>query len=195
MNKALGVLVEPFSVIKFHKTDFTIWFVFTVFAGQLGIIINIIIRSYSYNTGLFYSIYLDSISGNFYTFVIATVASMLGPLFINFVESERLKFKTLKILALILTIFLLFFTGVIYSATQSKNTTGTHQISLEVDKTQLFLYFISILVCVYIYSIIKLDYHQQEFSHLAFNEKDDKNVDLVVEKSKSIIIDGNGNRL
>lgn len=191
-------IVDPFTVIKHNKADFCIWFIFTIFAGQLGIILNIVIRKYSYNTSLSHSIYLDSITGSFYTFVIATVASMLGPLFINIVNSERLKFKILKVLATIVTIFTLFFTGVIYSVTQSKNNPSLENIKIKIDSTQLAIYIFSIFVCIYAYSLIKLDDHQKKYGHLddpPFSVVDDQKVASVTQESKSLVDDGKGNRL
>ncbi len=198
IKKIIKLIFDPLTVIKHGWTEFIIWFVFTIFAGQLGIILNVIIRKYSYGTPVVHSIYLDSITGSFYTFVIATVASMLGPLFINIVDSERLKFKTLKVFATIVTIFTLFFTGVIYSITQSKNNSSLGNIKFKIDPTQLIIYILSIFICIYAYSLIKLDKHQKNYGHLddpPFSVVDDKKVATVTQESKSIVDDGKGNQL
>lgn len=198
IKKIFTLIFDPLTVIKHHWADFIIWFIFTIIAGQLGIILNIIIRKYSYDTPVSHSIYLDSITGNFYTFVIATVASMLGPLFINIVDSKRLKFKTLKVFATVVTIFTLFFTGVIYSVAQSKNNSSLENIKIKIDPTQLTIYILSIFICIYAYSLIKLDNHQKKYGHLddpPFSVVDDKKVALVTECSKSLVDDGKGNKL
>lgn len=197
-KKIFKIIFDPLTVIKHNRADFVIWFIFTIFAGQLGIILNIIIRKYSYNTPISHSIYLDSLTGSFYTFVIATVASMLGPLFINIVDSERLKFKTLKVFATVATIFTLFFTGVIYSVTQSKNNSSLGNIKIKIDSTQLTIYILSIFICIYAYSLIKLDNHHRKYGHLddpPFSAVDDRKVALVTQDSKSLVDDGKGNKL
>jgi hypothetical protein len=103
----------PLTVVKHHWPEFRLWFIFTLLAGQLGVILNVIIRAYSYNMPITYSLYIDSLYGNFYIFSIATVASMLGPLFNNIIESKELKFKRRKVNLLYLH-FSFYFSQVLF---------------------------------------------------------------------------------
>ncbi len=49
MYKPFSYIFDPFKVIKENKLEFFIWFVFTILAGQLGILANIIIRYFSHS--------------------------------------------------------------------------------------------------------------------------------------------------
>lgn len=105
MNKAIILIFDPFKVVTEKKDEFFIWFLFTIVAGQIGIIANIIVRYYANSTPISTSIFFDSNNGSFYTFSIVLVASLLGPLFINSIKSTKLKFRTLKTFTIIASIF------------------------------------------------------------------------------------------
>ena len=197
-KKLLKLIFDPITVVQHYKTEFTLWFIFTIIAGQLGILVNFIIRYYSYGTSIPTSIYLDSISGSFYIFSIATVASMLGPLFINILSSDKLVFKTLKVLTTVITIFFLFFSGIVYSVIQSKGGTPPNNLHLKLHWTQTIVYILSLFLCFYVYCILKLDNHQKKYKHLnepIFSEQDDSRVAAVTQESKTVIDDGKGNKL
>jgi uncharacterized protein YacL len=175
-----------------------IWFIFTIIAGQLGIFVNFIVRYYSYHNSIATSVYLDSISGSFYIFSIATVASMLGPLFINILSAEKLRFKTLKVLTTIITIFFLFFSGIVYSVIQSKTDSHLDKLTFHIDWTQTIVYVVSLFICFYVYCILKLDEQMKKYGHLndpIFSEADNKRVAKVTQESKLVIDDGKGNKL
>lgn len=198
IKKLLRLIVDPVTVVQHFKTEFTLWFIFTIIAGQLGILVNFIIRYYSYGTSIPESIYLDSISGSFYIFSIATVATMLGPLFINILSSDKLIFKTLKVLTTVITIFFLFFSGIVYSVIQSKTGVVQNNLKLKIDWTQTIVYVLSLFICFYIYCILRLDNYQKKYKHLnepIFSEQDDNRVAKVTQQSKTVIDDGKGNKL
>lgn len=59
-------LYKPFYVIRLNKANFTIWFLFTILGGNLGLASNVLIRKYINNLSLIDSIVLDYHSGSFY---------------------------------------------------------------------------------------------------------------------------------
>lgn len=188
-------LLSPYKVIKDNISEFIIWFLFTIIMGQAGIIAKVLIRKYSNETPIFQSIYSDSISGNFYTFAIALVAAVLGPLFINLINSEKLKFKSIKVLTIIAAIFFLFITGIIYASVQSKNLNQTGIVDLSIDWTQLLLYIFAIAFASYGYSILRLELSKQNFNDVddpLFNEEDDINVKEVFDLTEDLVTDKNG---
>lgn len=198
LKKLCKLVLDPYTVIGRHKVEFFLWFVFTIVVGQLGILANIVVRYYSYGTPISVSIYLDSISGSFYVFSIATVASMLGPLFVNILEVERLSFKTLKVIATVAAIFFLFFSGIVYSAIQSKSEISTQNLNLGIDVTQFLIYLGSILLCLYMYCILKLEKQQNGYAHLndpVFAAQEDLRVEQVAEQGNKVEDDGKGNKL
>jgi hypothetical protein len=198
--KKLWIIIwDPLKVIPLNKLDFFVWLVFTIIAGQLGIIINVIQRHYSNNTSIVKSIYLDSISGSFYIFSIATVASMLGPLFNNFIRKRKILFGEIKVLSLIFSIFFLFFSGIIYSIIQAKTIDHATDIRLRltVDWTQTIIYCGSLLLCIYLYCVLKIDKHKEQFRYLdyKYSEQEDGDIKRVTDNSKQIQNDGKGNRI
>lgn len=125
MKNLIISITRPFKVIIENKSDFIIWFTFTILTGQFGILANFIVRSYTNETSLANSIYIESVSGSFYTFSIATIASMLGPIFIRFIADEKNRFRTLKTFTIIVAIFYIFIVSIIYASIQSKSPNAT----------------------------------------------------------------------
>jgi hypothetical protein len=195
MKKMLMIIRDPFSVISENKSEFFIWFLFTIITGQIGIIANFIVRYYTNNTSITHSIYEDSINGSFYTFSIALVASLLGPIFINFINAKKLQFKTLKTFTIIIATFFLFITGIIYASIQSNSSITLAKLNLEIDNTQLTIYILAIAIASYGYCILRLEDSGLDFHTIddpIFSEEDDKNVEETINISKSIKHDENG---
>jgi hypothetical protein len=193
MKKTLKFLTDPIEIILDNRSEFFIWFLFTVIAGQIGIIANMIIRFYSYSASLKESILIDSNNGSFYTFSIALVASLLGPLFINLLNSKLLRFKTLKIYTIILSIFFLFFAGIVYAVIQSKIRYNNNQLNLSIDWTQFILYILAIGLVFYAYCILRLEndpIKYQDLDDQQYNEVDDKEVENRIEESLKLTEEG-----
>jgi hypothetical protein len=196
MTKLLQYLFDPFKVIKDDKLEFFIWFLFTIFAGQLGIIANILIRYFSHSISLNQSIYLDSASGSFYTYAIAIAASALGPLFANFIKNKKPEFTSLKIVCIILVIFYLVLSGIIYAAVQMKSLSSAPlDAKLVLDVPQMTIYILAIFIGLYTYCLLKIS--SPGYGHLedSFNEQDDATVKEVVTDSKKLKDDGTGVKL
>lgn len=197
--KYIKQIIEPLKVIKIEKNYFILWFVFTVFAGQIGTITNIILRGNFKGYSIAESLLLDSNSGSFYTYAIALFASTLGLLFVNIIERNPTKFKSFKIFLLVLTIFSLFFAGIYYSTSTIKSINDFSQIhtAIKIDWPQLIFLVLSIIFAVYTFSITRLDLNYERFKHLDDNyaEKDDENVDKLDEKVEGVKTDKKGNKL
>jgi len=191
----LGYILDPFKIIKSNKLEFFIWFVFTILAGQLGILANIIIRSFTHSMSISQSIYLDSHSGSFYTFSIAIAASALGPLFANFIKNKKPEFTSLKIVSIILIIFFLVISGIIYAAVQMKSLSSKVDFPLSIDSPQLAVYLIAIFIGLYTYCLLRIG--APEFDHLedSYNETDDAIVKDVVAQSSKLKEDSSGVKL
>ena len=191
----LGYILDPFKIINSNKLEFFIWFIFTILAGQLGILANIIIRYFTHSISVSQSIYLDSQSGSFYTFSIAIAASALGPLFANFIKNKKPEFTSIKIVSIILIIFFLVISGIVYAAVQMKSLSSTVDFSLSVDWAQLTVYLVAIFIGLYTFCLLRIG--APEFEHLddSFNEKDDAIVKDVVSKSRKLTQDSSGVKL
>lgn len=196
MFRPLQYIVDPFKVIKSDKLEFFIWFVFTIFAGQLGILANILIRYFSHSIPVTQSIYIDSSAGSFYTYAIAIAASALGPLFANFINNKKLEFASLKIVSIIVIIFFLVLSGIIYAAVQIKPLSSKPiEYTYSLDLPQFIIYILAIFLGLYTYCLLKIS--SPDYSHLedSFNEQDDATVKEVVADSKNLKDDGKGVKL
>lgn len=195
ITKPLRFVLDPFKIIKTNKLEFFIWFVFTILAGQLGILANIIIRYFTHSMPVSQSIYLDSLSGSFYTFSIAIAASALGPLFANFIKNKKPEFTSLKIVSIILIIFFLIISGIIYAAVQMKSLSSSVDIQLSIDSSQLTVYLLAIFIGLYTYCLLRIG--APEFEHLedSYNEQDDAIVKDVVAESHKLTEDSSGVKL
>ncbi|MGI2112007.1 hypothetical protein ACRN9G_00195 [Shewanella frigidimarina] len=195
LKKPLRYVLDPFKIIKSNKMEFFIWFVFTILAGQLGILVNIIIRYFTHSMSVGQSIYLDSYSGSFYTFSIAIAASALGPLFVNFIKNKKPEFTSIKVVSIILIIFFLIISGVIYAAVQMKSLSSTVNFQLAVDSPQLIVYLLAIFIGLYTYCLLKIETPDYEHLDDSYSEQDDEIVKEVVTESNKLKADSSGVKL
>lgn len=193
------ILLEPLKVIQTDKAIFWLWLIFAVFAGQIGILANIILRKIYSGYDIGESIYIDSINGNFYTYAIALVASILGPLFVNFIETSPTKFKIIKIFLIIFSVFTLFFVGIFYSSYTLKtfHPENLKELKLSIDWSQFIFFILTIALAIYVFCIIRMDSNYEKFKHLdtPFSQKDDEKVDELADKVVEVKIDKFGNKL
>lgn len=191
-------LIDPFKVISEKKSEFVIWAIFTIVTGQIGIVANFIVRTYTSDTSVISSIYKDSINGSFYTFSIALVASMLGPIFILLINNDRLQFRTIKVFTIISAILFLFVTGTIYASVQANVSVSEDIVNYKVDYTQLIIYFFAIILASYGYCILRLEDSSINFDSIndpPYNEIDDKKVEETIVEGAMIGNDNKGNKL
>jgi len=195
MKNAITLIRDPLRVISEKKSEFIIWLLFTIVTGQFGIFANLIVRAYTNDTSISQSLLIDSMNGSFYTFSIALVASVLGPIFINFINSKKLPFRTLKTFTIIIAIFYLFVAAIIYAAVQANESSNTSAQTISVDFSQLILYVIAIAFAIYGYCILRLESSGLDFNVLddpLFNEQDDEKVEETMEQGRDVSQDENG---
>lgn len=188
---------EPWGIIKRKPMSFFLFCLFTVFAGQIGILINLIIRVSSGKFSLVESLYLDSISGSFYTFSIALIASALGPLFVNFVEKSPTEFRSIKITTISITIFILFFTGIFYSISTT-NPESIGIISFGIDWPQLSFFLLAIVISLFSFNLLELENFKDDYADINddnYAGVEDELVKTIVQSSTQIKTDKKGNKL
>lgn len=197
--KILIKLFKPFNAIYKNPPIFLIWFLFTILAGQLGIIFNIIIRYINGGYSFYQTIYLDSINGSFYTYSIALLAAALGPIFIDLISNSDSKFKIIKVFTIIILMLTLIFASIFYTSTQSKDITlNVEGLILVVDGWQLGFLLFSIVASIYAYSVSRLDLNPKYFDGIKdkdYADADDKEVVKLSDKSNLITDDLKGNKL
>ena len=188
-----------------NLTTAVLWFIFTIFAAQIGTLVNIIKHvifhdgrglpnNFDFWKSVEESIYLDSKSGSFYTFAIVLVASVLSPLFIQLIEEKEIHFKRPKVFSIVISIFTLFFGGVFYSfsALNPSAYEGLGNLVFCVDKSQLFFFLFSIIVASYAFALTRMDkernkdiddYLSDQKSRIEILSKED-NVDIIEDDIK-----------
>jgi hypothetical protein len=196
MIKKLYIIIkDPYKVIKEDKSDFLIWFLFTIMTGQFGILANFIVRAFKSGTGISSSIYIESINGSFYTFAIALIASLLGPIFVNFIKYDRIQFRTLKTYTIIVAIFYLFITAIVYASIQSKSNTIINTSEFNIDYTQTLIYLFAIIFASYGYCVLRLEMSNINFNNIndpLFNEQNDEHVAEILHVEPLLNQDQNG---
>lgn len=182
MKLFLYRIILPLKVIKLKKGTFFLWLLFTIIAGLLGPIINIA-NNWGFNDlPISLSVFEDSRAGTFYTFSIVLIASAIGTLFINLLESSDL-FKKMKLYFMALCIFPLFFGGIFYSSftqkqkdvlnvsclkqsrSQSANNTSTNN-QITIDWKQCCFLAIALFISVYAFCLQYMNANPSEFEEI-----------------------------
>ena len=175
------------------------WFIFTVFAGQIGVISNLIIRYINGKSTFEEVIYFESVNGSFYIYSIALLATTIGPLFVNLIEKPQTKFKEIKVITIVIAIFTLLFASVFYTSTQPNMVNiSTQNLSFSIDKWQLGFFLSSIILSVYAYSVLRLEYNPEQYKDLdtlSYASEADEEVKELNNASKVVEEDPNGIKL
>lgn len=183
---------QPFTVIYDCKTEFFIWALFTLFAGQLGIITNLIIRIFGTEQGVRESLYLDAQAGNFYLYSIAIIASMLGNVFTTFLSAKEASFRYIRIIACSVLVLFLVINAIVYSATQLKIQSNIQaNFYYCFDWVQLIFYIASMVFSIYCFCLIKL--YLPKFKALSYNDygsRETQEVDKLAKMASQTSNDG-----
>lgn len=195
MERLKLYLFLPFRVITYNKTSFFVWMLSTFLGGNLGVIINMVIRHYLYDMNLWKSISYDLFSGTFYVFVIAMLASSFGTLLIDFWTKENNDFKQPKIIWLSVTFFLCTIISIFYSAyTSSLMQKNTEKYF---DFWQIVFLIVGMIFGIYSYCLLLMDPQIEEFGVLSdkYEQKENKNIQKMSKDSCQMDKDSNGVKL
>lgn len=173
----------PYKVLKLKKGTFFLWFLFTIIAGLLGPIINIANNCGFNDMPMVLSILEDSQTGTFYTFSIVLIASAIGSLFLNLLDSSD-TFRKMKLYFMAICIFPLFFGGIYYSSFSQKKkeefklayvshkkavekeSTRGQEIIVVVDKKQLVFFLLSLIISIYAFCLQYMNANKSEFKEI-----------------------------
>lgn len=173
----------PYKVLKLKKGTFFLWFLFTIIAGLLGPIINIANNCGFNDMPMVLSILEDSQTGTFYTFSIVLIASAIGSLFLNLLDSSD-TFRKMKLYFMAICIFPLFFGGIYYSSFSQKKkeefklayvshkkavekeSTRGQGIIVVVDKKQLVIFLLSLIISIYAFCLQYMNANKSEFKEI-----------------------------
>ena len=187
-NSFWDYIMAPFAAALKNGLDFFLWILFLIGAGQLGTIINIINRCIFHGWSLRNSLLADSVSGNFYTFSIVLVTSVLGSLVINYVGRKNHEHKRLTVTTIALTFLFCLINAVFFSsATQDYAAEYEHiaKESITIDWWQLVLYVLSILIATFLFGVERMARYR-EFDRLEVYGRNEKSNITKLQRGASI---------
>ncbi|MFC7678917.1 hypothetical protein [Paenibacillus sp. GCM10028914] len=170
-------IFKPFNIIPKIKGLLIIWTIFIIIFGQLGIWAILISDSSRFFTA-------NIVTGNFYTFSIALLASSVLTFAIELMNFEEIKFKMLKIISLSISFLLVSIMMLLFISLPENPSFA--QIFF-----QIFLYLISLISSIYFLCLqhLHIDYDN-------YTELDDKSINtLLYRASQNVETDGRGAKL
>lgn len=190
-------ILNPLYICSHHKVEFFLWIMFVIVAGQLGTIINIIQRVVFDGWNIQSAIIPDSISGNFYTFSLVLLASLLGPLFIEFIKKEQPHYRKIGVIFVTILIFTIILCAVFYSfATHNiinVDYANIKRINAKPDIPQLFFYIIAILFSWYYFGYLLLGRHEPEIRLSdEYQNQEEQTKEKLTEECSHLTNDGEG---
>lgn len=169
-------LRAPFQAALKGGLDFFLWTLFLIVAGQLGTIINIINRCIFQGWHLKNSLLADSVSGNFYTFSIVLVTSVLCSLVINFLGRKSHEHKRFTVTVIVIAFIFCIFNAVFFSAATQDYATEFEYVNksqISIDWWQMCFYVLSIVVSIYLFGLERM-HRYREFDKLDIYGKNEK---------------------
>lgn len=172
---AMKLLSEPFVTVYHNLYTLFLWFLFSIIAGLLGPLLNVIRYCYmdDSNHPILKAIFNDSFYGSFYTFAIVLTASLLGSLLIKWKDDYKQNFRRLKVFAASVSIFLVMIGSVCYCfATLANGATIAlfDYNKLSIDTPQLVIFMLSIILAIYCQGVNLMDMNPTDHNHA--NEDD-----------------------
>ena len=192
-----GSIFVPFLLCLKHKAEFFIWAMFILVAGQLGTIINVINRVVFQDWTIMEALYPDSIFGNFYTYALVLVASLIAPLLTRINNNEEPRFRTITTIFSTILIFTLILTAVFFSFAsqqiQDIDYTNFSATNLEVDTKQLVFFILSVVFAWYSFGL-SLMWEDEVAKQLDedYQKIEDEAVDKMAEFGEFLNNDGEG---
>lgn len=201
-NRFLRALFSPFIVGTFDKLKFFVWIMFIIVASQLGTIINLIQRVLFGDWEFCQSICADSSSGNFYTFSLVLIASLLNPMFQRFIDNHDFNYRRIGVAFTTVSIFSLIFCAVFFTSSgHNEVLKGFKNIptkDIGIDWWQLLFFCVAILSAFYSFGLDYLKEFEPEIGlddKCFYSERENNDVEAISDIASTKTDDGNGNRL
>lgn len=181
-------LFAPFEAFFFHKLEFFIWFAFVLVASLFGIIINLVKRCCFNGWDFQAALGPDSVSGSFYTFSMVMLSSLIYPLFVRFLKSEKPEYRKIHIAYITVLIFTMLLCGVFYSFSTIEQPVVDYarlqNIDMELDLSQFIFFILTLFFSAYSFGLTLIGNHEDEL-HLSddYLEEENKSVKMLSETS------------
>ena len=195
-----GSVFGPFLICFKHGSEFFIWALFVIVAGQLGTIINIINRYIFQGWKFSEALYPDSATGNFYTYALVLIASLIAPIFTRIKNNDKPMFSTISMVFSSILIFAMILCAVFFS-NASQTIPPLDYLSFKdagfvLDVKQFVFVCLAIIFAWYAYGF-SLMVKNQELMQLddSYAHKQDERVKEVAKKAVDTTTDGKGTTL
>lgn len=195
-----GSIVGPFLICFKYKTEFFIWAVFVLIAGQLGTIINIINRYFFQGWEFKEALYPDSSTGSFYTYALVLIASLIAPLFTRIKNNDEPKFSSISMVFSSILIFAMILCAVFFSNASQTIPPLDYQsfkgVQLVLDIKQFVFFVLAVIFAWYAYGF-SLMVKKQELIQLddSYAKDQDERVKSVAKTAAEATSDGKGTRI
>lgn len=179
----IKALTRPFKLCLEHKLRSSLWAIYIIFGGLLGVVINLINRWIFGEMSFEEALYAESIGGTFYTYAIVLISAAIGPLFFNISESKTLHFPDIKAFTITICFFVMVFGAVFYSNLEDKVTCNLYlakECDYSIDWAQLIFFILSVILALYSYGIEYLD---KDVEH---NKDIDSSAEYIKQEDKEV---------
>lgn len=153
------------------------WIAFSLIGGAVGIVVSILRHwLFTPDTSLYDAIIIEMINGAFYTYSIALIASVLGSVFINFVDNEQFRYRKYKLGLIAISVYALLFGGILYALSiHSYSKEELERIDIHFSWGQIVIMIIALVLSVYAFFVCRMDEHTDLFDDVVerFNETKD----------------------
>lgn len=190
-------IIKPFKIIRQIFPVFIIFLISNFIIGQIGILASIGLGASETSMSMRELFVINLNAGNLYTFSIALVATSINQYFIDFLIEDEVLFKKYKILLTAISVVIIVFMAIFYSAHQLhsleesiKTTNETKPTKIVIDYLQLIFYLTSILISTYMFCVNFLMLDPESYIEL-----DDQNILKLKKSSKTVTKDSQGTNI
>lgn len=174
-SKNTCALFRPFRVFGKRRLTFLMWISFSLVGGAVGILVSILRHwVFTKDIGIGDAILIESLNGAFYTYSIALIASVLGSVFINFVDNEQFRYRKYKVILIAISVYALLFGGILYALSMNSYTpTQLKEVDIHFSWGQLIMLILAICLSIYAFFVCRMDDHTDLFDDIveSFEEK------------------------
>lgn len=191
-----GALLGPFLICFKYKAEFFIWALFVLVAGQLGTIINIINRCVFHGWRFSEALYPDSATGNFYTYSLVLIASLIAPLFTRIKNNAKPLFSTISMVFSSILIFVMILCAVFFSNASTSIPVLDYEAfkgtEIALDFKQFIFVILAILLAWYSYGFSLMAANKELMQLDEYAQAQDKRVKKTAKKVIETTSDGKG---
>ena len=186
MKERLKYYFAPFKIICEHWMEFLLWLVFVIIAGQLGTLINIVSRCIFNNMSISQSLLSDSSSGNFYTFSLVMISSLVGTFFIRLLVPAMPEHRRIIVPFVAVSFIIMLFSAVFFSFQTNQSVgidyKGVKPADISIDWWQLGAFLISVFIAVYAFGLERLHKHREYNEMTEYHNREKENVDNLINR-------------